>query len=148
MDRSITIETQIEIGARPDRVWSYLVDWENLGRWMREGRRFEVMSSHREGAGVRARATIRIGGITTTDDIEVTRWEPPRVLEIDHLGMVSGRGRMECVPSPGGTQLRWKEELSPPLGVAGGIGIRLFRPLMRRIFNRDLRLLKELVESG
>lgn len=148
MDRSISIETSVDIAAPPARVWPYLVDWENLGLWMKEGKKFEVTSAQREGPGVTAVATITIGGISTKDAIRVTRWDPPNLLEIDHLGWVSGTGRIECLPRDQGTRVRWQEHLIPPLGAAGAVGMRIFRPLMMRIFMRDLRLLKNLVESG
>lgn len=141
------IDVAVEIGAPPEAVWRRLVDWDNLGRWMKEGQGFRVTTPHREGVGVRADARIRMGGITTVDPIRVSRWEPPEVLEIEHLGWVKGRGLMRCVRRGGGTRLEWRETLIPPWGLAGAAGIRLWKPVMRRTFARDLALLKALVES-
>jgi uncharacterized protein YndB with AHSA1/START domain len=131
----------------PEVVWPFLVDWERLDRWMAEARAFRVVGRRREGVGVEAKATIRIAGITTRDLVRVTRWEPPRVLEIAHLGWVRGRGFMQLSPRDGGSTLLWREELRPPWGVVGRLGMSLAFPLMRRTFRRDLRLLKALVES-
>lgn len=136
------------INAPPEVVWSYLVDWEHLDAWMTEGKGFKVTSAHRAGLGVTAEATIRIAGITTTDPVEVTRWDPPHALEISHLGWVGGRGLMVCRPAPWGTFMYWKETLEPPLGIAGALGLRIFKPIMRRTFERDLGLLKRLVENA
>jgi uncharacterized membrane protein len=144
----VEIEMSVRIDAPPEVVWEYLVDWENLDRWMIEGRGFRVTSEHREGLGVTAEASIRVGGITTTDPVEVTRWEPPETLEISHQGWVAGKGLMECRPAPWGTFLFWKETLYPPLWVPGAIGLRLFKPILRRTFERDLGLLKGLVENA
>lgn len=113
---------------------------------MVEASDFRVLTAHREGVGVQAEATISIGGIKTRDRIEVSRWEPPRLLEIVHLGWVEGTGLMVLFESGAGTRLDWTERLATPWGPVGALGIRLFRPLMRRIFQRDLYLLKELVE--
>lgn len=137
----------IDIDAPVDQVWPYLVDWDNLGRWMKEGSSFKVTSAHREGVGVEAEAEIKIAGVKTKDKIRVSRWEAPHVLQIDHLGWVKGTGLMRCYEQNGGTHLFWREILIPPLGLIGAIGIRLFSRLMRRTFERDLRLLKKLVES-
>lgn len=145
--RAIEIYSAIDIEAAPEAIWPYLVDWENLGLWMKEGKSFEVTSAEREGVGVEASAVISVGGLKTTDVIRVTRWEPPETLALEHLGWVKGEGLMRCFPTSSGTHLYWKEKLMPPWGVLGAIGIRIFKPLMRRIFARDLRLLKELVES-
>ena len=141
------IDTSIEIDRPPAAVWPYLVDWERLGRWMREARSFRVTSDHREGIGVTAEATVRIAGITTRDRVRVTRWEPPTLLELVHLGWVSGTGTMRLTPTGTGCRLDWRETLRPPWGVLGAVGIRLFLPRMRAIFARDLRLLRELVEG-
>ncbi len=145
--RSIHITMGVDIARPSEVVWPYLVDWENLDRWMTEGRGFRVIGGQREGVGVEAEATIRIGGITTTDRVAVTQWEPPVALEIAHLGWVSGSGYMELSPTEEGSHLFWRESLVPPWGIIGRIGLRLFRPLLRRTFRRDLRILKELVEG-
>ncbi|MDQ4005793.1 MAG: SRPBCC family protein [Actinomycetota bacterium] len=142
----IYIVTTVDITRPPAEVWPYLVDWERLGRWMREARDFTVVGDRREGVGVEATATIRIAGITTRDRIRVTRWEPPSVLEIAHLGWVGGSGYQELSPTDDGSHLFWRETLQPPWGVIGRIGIRMFAPVMRRIFQRDLELLRELVQ--
>lgn len=147
----VAIEMEITIDAPPEAVWEHLVDWENLGRWMTEASDFRVLSSQREGIGVVAEATIRIGFIRTTDRIRVTRWDPPRLLGLEHLGWVKGEGVMRPVPLDSRTLLRWREALiGPPIGpkgVLGALGIRLWKPMMRRRFLRDLRLLKILVEA-
>jgi hypothetical protein len=46
-----------------------------------------------------------------------------------------------------GTYLWWRETLEPPLGWLGWAGMVVVKPAMAWIFNRDLRLLKALVES-
>lgn len=146
MTRTVDIEISIRIAAPPEAVWPHLVDWERLGRWMKEGSGFHVVSAHRQGVGVEAEATIRIGGIATVDAIRVSRWEPPTLLEIEHRGWVKGRGIMHCLPDAGGTLLVWREELRPPLGSAGALGMHIWKPLMRRTFERDLAMLKDLAE--
>lgn len=136
---------EIEIPRPPETIWPYLVDWERLDRWMHEGRGFRVLGDQREGVGVEAEATISILGITTTDVIRVARWEPPAVLEIEHLGWVRGRGLMELGVTAGGSHLFWRETLRPPLGPLGRLGMRLLSPVLHRTFRRDLRTLRELI---
>jgi hypothetical protein len=143
----IAIEMETVIEAPPSVVWGYLVDWERLDRWMTEATNFRVVSPQREGLGVVAEATIRIGFIKTTDRIRVTGWNPPHLLRLEHLGWVKGEGLMEPLPHSEATFLRWLELLKPPWGIVGAIGLRLWKPIMRRRFVRDLRLLKIWVES-
>ncbi len=145
--KTVYITAEIEIDRPADAIWAHLVDWERLERWMREARDIRVVGNQREGVGVEATATVRLAGLRTTDRIRVTRWEPPYVLEMEHLGWVKGAGYMELSPLDRGTHLFWREELIPPWGMIGAIGLRIVAPLMRRIFARDLRLLRALAES-
>jgi hypothetical protein len=114
---------------------------------MTEARGFRVLGDRREGVGVEAEATIRIAGITTTDRVRVSRWEPPAILEIEHLGWVKGAGYMELEPTDRVSHLFWRETLRPPLGILGRIGMRLLSRTMRRTFQRDLGELKRLIEA-
>jgi uncharacterized membrane protein len=143
----VYITVGIDIDRPPEGIWPHLVDWENLPGWMQEARNISVIGGLREGIGVEAEATIRIAGITTRDRIRVTRWEPPSVLEMAHLGWVKGSGYIELSPLDRGTHVFWREELVPPWGLLGSIGLRLLAPVVRRTFARDLRLLREVVES-
>ena len=143
----MVIVIRIDIRRPAESVWPFLVDWEGLPRWMRDASDVRVTGS-REGVGAAAEATIHIGGISTKDPIRVTRWEPPAVLEIAHLGWVKGTGYMELSPTEEGVQLFWREELLPPWGIVGRIGLRVYSPILRRTFRSDLRRLKELAERG
>lgn len=144
--KPVAIDVSQELDAAPQVVWELLTHWERQGDWMLEASDFVVVSPHRAGVGVEAEATVRIGGISTRDRIRVDVWDPPRHLGIEHLGWVGGRGDLRMRPLDGGrTRLDWREELHPPLGPLGAIGIRLFKPLMRRIFVRDARVLAGLV---
>lgn len=145
--RPVEIELESVIGASMESVWGHLTDWEKLGKWMKEGSRFHVISSHREGLGVEAKAKIKIGPISTWDTVRVVGWRPPNRLEIEHRGWVKGTGLFTLSAQDGGTRLRWKETFVPPWGAIGAAGLRAYRPLVRRIFVRDLRLLRALAES-
>lgn len=136
----------VEIARPPEIVWPYLVDWERLDRWMEEARGFRLLGDQREGVGVEATATITILGITTDDHIRVTRWEPPAVLEIEHVGWVGGHGLMEVGVTERGSHLFWREVFKPPLGALGRLGMRLLFPVIHRTFRRDLQTLRDLVE--
>jgi hypothetical protein len=138
----------VEIDAVAEDIWPYLVDWENLDRWMREAGDFRLTGGLREGVGVEAEATVRIAGLATRDRIRVIRWEPPSILEIEHLGWVRGFGYLELSPlQPRGTHVFWREQLIPPWGLLGRLGMRLFRRRMGRTFGQDLVTLRDIVEE-
>lgn len=132
-----------------DVVWRLITDWENQGDWMLEASDFVVLTEQREGVGVEAEATVSIGGIKTRDKVTVNIWEAPNRLGILHQGWVSGEAEMVLTDlDEHTTALFWREALYPPLGILGAIGLSLFKPLMRAIFNRDLRILASLTRAA
>ena len=142
----VSLEMVETLPGPPEVVWGLITDWEHQGDWMLEASDFTVLSAAREGVGVEAEATIRIAGITTRDVITVTAWSPPRHLALEHRGWVTGEGNIHLTPLAGDrTHMYWREELSPPLGLAGGVGMNVLRPLLHRTFRRDLRVLAGLV---
>ena len=147
--RPVAIDNTVELEGSSDLVWRLITDWERQGDWMLEASDVVVVTPHREGTGVEAEATVKIGGIGTRDRIRVDVWEPPRHLGIVHLGWVKGRGdlRLTALASDR-TRLDWREELVPPLGPLGAIGIRMFAPLLARTFRRDAGVLAKLVREA
>lgn len=145
----VSLEMGAVLPGPANVVWHLITDWENQGDWMLEASDFVITSEHREGLGVEGEATVKIGGIKTRDRIVVTAWEPERRLGISHEGWVSGGGEILLTPlADGRTHVFWREDLYPPLGVLGAIGISVFRPLMQRIFERDLEALTALVRAA
>jgi uncharacterized protein YndB with AHSA1/START domain len=144
----VVIELARTLPGPPEVVWDVITDWEHQGDWMLEASDFVVTSGHREGIGVEAEATITIGGISTRDRIRVIEWEPSRHLAIEHLGWVSGEGHLFLTPlTDDRTHLFWREQLHAPVGVFGAIGMTALKPMMMRVFQRDLRILAGLVRA-
>ena len=144
--KPVIVQLSADFDGAPELVWRLLTDWERQGDWMLEASDFDVVSPNREGVGVEAFATVRIGGISTRDRIRVDVWEPPRHLGIEHLGWVGGRGDLALEPlGDARTVLHWREELRPPWGILGAAGMRVFRPVLARVFRRDMRVLGDLV---
>jgi uncharacterized protein YndB with AHSA1/START domain len=132
----------------PEIVWELITDFEHQSDWMIEASDLTVLTDHRQGVGVEAEATSRIGGIKTRDKVRVSGWDPPRKLTIEHRGWVTGTGEIFLTPLNGDrTHMFWREELHPPIGILGAFGLTAFRPMMGRIFQRDLRVLAGLVRA-
>ena len=135
------------IAAPPERVFAAAVDWDLHGKWVLFTKVRADTDGHRPGA--RLVADTRVAGIGFSDPMEVTRWEPPRLIEVRHLGaVVRGTGRFEVEPAPGGSWLTWTEELELPLGALGRIGFALLKPLFRAMLLISLRRLTRLLEQG
>jgi hypothetical protein len=144
----VVVELAQTLPGPPAVVWDLITDWEHQDDWMLEASDFVVTSEVREGIGVEAEATITIGGISTRDRVRVIAWEPARHLAIEHLGWVSGEGHLYLTPlSDDRTHLFWREELYPPAGFLGAVGMTAFKPMMTRVFRRDLRVLAGLVRA-
>jgi uncharacterized protein YndB with AHSA1/START domain len=141
---AVTIDTAGVLPAPPAIVWDLVTDWEHQGDWMLEARDFVVLGPQREGVGVEAEATVSIAGFTTRDRVRVSAWEPERRLEIVHGGWVSGRGEFQLTPRGPDTHVLWREELRPPPGPLGAVGLLALKPVMARVFARDLRILEGL----
>lgn len=145
------IEVAVHVAASPERVWQVLADWEDQPRWMRDARAVTVLSPHREGVGVVVRCMTRIaGGLTLTDDLVTTQWEPPRTLGVRHLGrVVRGVAAFELEAVTGGTRLVWWEEIEPPAGRLGeAVADAVVVPAVSRVFRGSLADLKEVCESS
>jgi hypothetical protein len=144
--RPVAVEMAQTVPGAPDVVWELITDWEHQDDWMLEASDFVVTSAHREGIGVEAEATIAIAGFTTRDVVRVVAWDPARHLAIEHAGWVSGRGDIHLTQlGKAVTHVYWREELRPPLGLLGALGLSALKPVMARVFRRDLRVLASLV---
>ncbi len=143
------IEAATHVEATSARVWQVLIDWEGQARWMQDAEQVEVLSGRREGVGVVIRAKTDLFGLSVDDNMEVTEWEPERILGVRHLGRVfSGVGAFELIPTSYGVHLVWWEELDPPLGAVGELAAQLFVvPVVERVFRRSLASLKRVAES-
>jgi hypothetical protein len=146
--RPVVLEMAQTLPCKPEIAWELITDWEHQDDWMLEASDFVITSDEREGVGVEGEATVKIAGFTTRDKVTVVRWDPYRHLGIEHHGWVSGRGDMSLTPlGDDRTHLYWREELEPPLGLLGSIGVVAFKPLMLRTFKKDLRVLASLARA-
>ncbi|MFN2613988.1 MAG: SRPBCC family protein [Actinomycetota bacterium] len=137
------------IEAPPSRVWEVLRDWEGSAGWMVDATTVDVLSPQREGAGTRVRAITRIAGVALTDVMIVTRWEPPRLLEVQHVGWpIRGLAWFELAPDAGATRFEWAEELDPPLGPLGELGGTVLRAPIERMLRRSLVKLRAVCERS
>jgi hypothetical protein len=136
----------IEIAQPLDAVWAYASNIERQPEWMHEMKRVEMLTPPPVAPGSRGRATVRIFGISTTDDVVITRFEPPHTFAIRHEGRFVGEGLLEfSTLGPTRTRIDWMEYLRPPL--LPNLGGYIQRPILRSIFRADLANLKEILEG-
>ena len=144
------LEVSVDVAAPRQVVWDVLTEWERQSEWMLDAKSVEVLTPLREGVGVTIRCPTNLLGVTVEDVMRVTAWDPPRLLEVTHLGrIITGSGAFELVETGSEmTRIDWWEEVDPPLGALGEWGAStLVLPVLRRIFTRSLRQLGALAEA-
>jgi len=142
------IESMVVIDAPIERVWEMLADIDRQPEWMTEMTSVRVVTPGPVGVGTECEAQVRILGITVTDPVTITAFEPPMHYAISHDGTFKGTGTIELESGADLTTtiVRWQEQLSPP--VLPYLGALAMTPALGAIFQADLARFKELVESG
>jgi hypothetical protein len=126
------------------------VDLPELGRPMMEAKPDFIPMNSLTGhvVGERLVAVTKVAGVGFRDPMEVTRFQPPRRIDVRHHGrVVRGTGTFLVEPAPGGAWFVWSEDVDLPLGVAGRLGFALVGPAFRLMLRRSLRRLARTVES-
>lgn len=130
-----------DLPAPPARVWADVSRIATHTTWMADAEAIRFRTARHEGVGVTFECRTRVGPLRTTDVMRVTEWEPERVLGIEHRGAVRGVGRFTLEPAGDGTRFCWEEDLRFPWWMGGGIGAFLARPVLARIWRRNLERL-------
>ena len=142
------VEASVLLPATPERVWAFVLRWEEQSRWIRDAVWVRVVTPDRGGVGARIEVRNRVLHVPVfTEQLEVTAWDPPRRLEMTHRGFVRGIGTWWFEPDPAGTRFTWTEELSLPVPLLGELALWLYRPFMRRLMRAGLANLQRLIEA-
>lgn len=142
----------VDVDAAPEHAWAVLVDWPGQGRWMLAT---DVVPVDGDGRGVGGRLTattgVRLRGRRRglLDTMEITRWQPPRVVEVRHTGrVIRGSGVFEIRPRQTRSSMVWTERFDLPLGPLGRLGWPLVRPLVRAGLRLSLRRFAEVAADS
>jgi carbon monoxide dehydrogenase subunit G len=135
---------RIDVDAPPERVWAVLTDWARQGEWML-ATDVRTVGGAAQGVGGRlaARTGLPLPGgrhVGLLDTMVITKWDPPRLVEVQHTGrIVRGPAIFEVERRGERTRLTWTERLYPPFGYLGELGWRLARPFVVAGIRRSLR---------
>ncbi len=144
------IRVAIEIDATPARVWEVVEPVENHVDWMHDAVAIRFTGEQTRGVGTEFLCDTKVGPIKLVDRMEITEWVPGEVMGVRHTGLVTGSGRFTLEPIDLGRRTRfvWQEELTFPWWLGGPIGAYIGgKVVLRAIWNRNLRGLKQLVEQ-
>jgi uncharacterized protein YndB with AHSA1/START domain len=143
------VGTSIVLPVEPERVWRVLLRWEDQPRWIRDAVWVRVLTSHREGAGVRIEVRNRVFHVPLFNErLEVVEWDPPRRLVMAHRSFVRGTGVWTLAPEGNGTRFTWSEDLSLPIPLLGELALLAYRPFMRRLMRAAVADLAGLVAAA
>ena len=111
----------VEINKPVETVWKLLVDWQSQSKWMLQTKVWSELDQDKtvkNGKGVLVFAftglfpklypKLRFGIL---DTMEVTKWKPPVLCEVVHIGrVIRGTGKFELKRKRNRTVFHWQEE--------------------------------------
>ena len=140
------VEASTGLPIPPEAAWAFLTRWEDQARWMKDADRVDVLTTRREGPGVRLAVRTRVFGVPAfTEELEVTAWEPPTRLEIAHRSFLRGTGIWTFEGDGTGTTFTWVEDVGVPVPVLGELALLVYRPFLRALMRSALRGLRRYV---
>jgi uncharacterized protein YndB with AHSA1/START domain len=143
---SIRVRTTID--APPREVWRAIEDIDRHVDWMEDAVAIRFTSRKHSGKGAAFECDTRIGPLRLTDLMEITEWSPRKTMGVRHVGLVTGVGRFTLRRARGGrTRFSWQEKLTFPRWLGGPIGGAAAKPILKRVWKRNLANLKRLVEG-
>jgi uncharacterized protein YndB with AHSA1/START domain len=142
----------VDVDAPPQRVWAALTDWVHQGEWMLATDVRTVDGDAQDlGGRIAARTGVPLPGgrhVGVLDTMVITRWDPPRRVDVRHLGrVVRGSGVFEVRPRGEESTFVWTEVLDLPLGALGRAGWPLVRPAMAAGVRLSLRRFADYARS-
>ncbi len=141
------VTVSVQIPVPPRQVWACLADLASHPEWMSDAEGVEFVGSRTEGVGTRMRVGTRVGPLHTVDVMEVVEWDEPHRLAVSHRGVVRGHGRFELTATGGGTVVTWTEDLSFPWYLGGPVTGCFARPVLRRLWKKNLERFRRRVAS-
>ena len=142
------IHVSIDINATPERVWEVVEPVERHVDWMADAVAIRFVGQQTRGVGTAFLCDTKVGPLRLTDRMEITEWEPAKVMGVRHVGLVTGTGKFTITPNGSGTRFEWIEDLIFPWWMGGPLaGIVGGQVVMRAIWRRNLLELKKIVES-
>jgi carbon monoxide dehydrogenase subunit G len=145
---AIQLQITHTLPAPPERAFQGLTNLENADAWMPDLIRIERLDDAASGVGSRWRETRKLYGKESTEELEVTAFEPPSRfgLRIDGSRGSSGSGiytfDYNLSPDGGGTRVVLDASISGVSRVREWL-VRLFSGMYRKMMAKDLEALAE-----
>lgn len=143
------IRVSTVVDATPDEVWDAIEDVQSHTEWMADAVAIRFLSDTTSGVGTRFECDTKVGPFRLTDVMEITEWHPGRTMGVRHVGLVTGEGVFTLAKvRKGRTKFTWAEQMHFPWWMGGRLGGVVGGRVMRRIWKKNLRTLKQRVEQA
>ena len=143
-----TIRVSTVLDATPEQVWDSVEDIATHVEWMHDAVAIRFTSTSTSGVGTTFDCDTKVGPFRLTDRMEITAWDPPRVMGVRHVGMVTGTGEFTIDPvGSDRSGFTWRERLVFPWWMGGPIGAFFGGFVLRLVWKRNLRNLQRVVAS-
>ena len=141
------IETSIIINKPLDTVWQEVKVMENHVNWMEDAVKIDILSENNSGIDTKMNVLTKVGPIKLTDIITVTEWIEKESIGVIHEGIVTGEGIFYLKAlNESQTEFKWEETLKFPVYLGGAIGEFFGGYVLRYIWKKNLKNLKEIIE--
>ena len=142
---SKTIKVSTVINAPLKTVWNEVSRLENHTNWMNDAEKIDFLSENNSGMGTEMKVLTKIGPIKLYDYMTVTNWVVEKSIAVDHIGIVTGKGEFKLEEiDENNTKFNWEETLKFPIYLGGVIGEFFGAPILKLIWRKNLKNLKEL----
>lgn len=142
---SKTIKVSTTINAPIKTVWNEVSRLENHTNWMNDAEKIDFLSENNNGMGTEMKVLTKIGPIKLYDYMTVTNWVVEKSIAVDHIGIVTGKGEFKLEEiDENNTKFNWEETLKFPIYLGGVIGEFFGAPILKLIWRKNLKNLKEL----
>jgi uncharacterized protein YndB with AHSA1/START domain len=128
------IEQTFTIAAPPADVFAFMADPEKLARWQTVKTYVTPVSEGPPRLGYRVREGTKVGPREWEQLVELTEFEPGRVLAVKVIEGPESDGRWTMEPDGAGTRIHFEADMKAP---------PLVGPLLRRIVARNFRAYHE-----
>jgi uncharacterized membrane protein len=142
-----SIRRSVTVNRPVDEVYAFWKDFGNMPKFMKH-----LDSVESTGEGTSRWTAGSSQGLTVAWEVQLVEDRPNQLLSWQTIGIsdVTGTGRVEFVPAPGGrgTEVRANISYQPPGGALGAKIARVFRDVPGVKIENQLNVFKQIIETG
>ncbi len=128
-------------------VWDEVKIMENHVNWMEDAVKIDILSENNSGLNTKMNVLTKVGPITLNDIITVTEWKEKESIGVIHEGIVTGEGVFYLTSlDESKTKFQWVEILKFPFYLGGPLGEIFGGLILKLIWKKNLKNLKEIIE--